>query len=113
MYNGTVWVGLMAGSDNVAAQSGAVNFTISSTAKTYWLTVMKNKAFSIGVGPMASFDVALGSSNGVTAANSGNNLVLSSAGGLASNTTATFGNTKFEITVIEQPQISVTNVSFE
>jgi hypothetical protein len=112
-YNGTVWVGLSAGSNNLTAQSGVVNFTISSKVRTMRMTVIKSKAFSLNIGPVGDFDIALGTNNGVTAANSSNNLVLSSAGGLASNTTATFGNSKFEITVVEQPQITVSNVSFE
>jgi hypothetical protein len=112
-YNGTVWAGLAAGSDNVVAQSGTVNFTISPKVLTIEMTVIKNRAFSLSAGPVAGFDVTLGTNNGVTAGNSGGKLVLSSASGLAGSTTATFGNTKFEITVIEPPQISVSNVSFE
>jgi hypothetical protein len=112
-YNGTVWVGLTAGSDNLSAQSGTINFTISAKVRTMRMTVIKSKAFSLNIGPVGDFDITLGTNNGVTAANSSNNLVLSSASGLASSTTATFGNSKFEITVVEAPQITVSNVSFE
>jgi hypothetical protein len=112
-YNGMVWVGLTAGSNNLFAQSGAVNFAISSVVKTFEATVIKNKAFSLSAGPVASFDITLGTNSGVTAGSSGGKLVLSSATGLTSNTTATFGNTRFEITVVELPQITVSNVSFE
>jgi hypothetical protein len=113
-YNGTVWAGLTTGSGgNAVAQSGTVNFTISPKVQIIEMTVIKNRAFSLSAGPVAGFDVALGTNNGVTAGSSGGKLVLSSASGLAGSTTATFGNTKFEITVIEPPQITVSNVSFE
>jgi hypothetical protein len=112
-YNGTVWVGLSAESDNLVAQSGAVNFTIGPKTQTIEMTVIKNQAFSLDVGPVVDFDVALGTNNGVMAGNVGGKLVLSSVTGLASNIAATFGNTKFEITVIDPPQITVSNVSFE
>jgi hypothetical protein len=115
-YSGVIWAGLTVvtvGSDNVFAQSGTINFTISPKVRTMRMTVIKSKAFSLNVGPVGDFDIALGTNNGVTAGSSSNNLVLSSTSGLASNTTATFGNSKFEITVIDPPQPTITNVSLE
>jgi hypothetical protein len=118
-YKGTIWVGLTAGTDNLSAQSGEVGlFTISSVVKTFEATVIRDKAFSLSVGAISSYDLGTISlsavNNGVTASEVGGKLVLSSTSGLANTTTtATFGNTQFVITAIDQPKLAISNVSFE
>jgi hypothetical protein len=123
-YNGTIWVGLVTAApedgaviDVLSAQSEAVNFAIDAVVRTFLVTVIENQPFSLEVGAVSNYDLGASAlpatNNGVTASNVGGKLVISSSAGLASNTKATFGSTKFEITVIEQPQITVTNVSFE
>jgi hypothetical protein len=121
-YNGTVWVGLTVGNETrgyetITAESDPVNFTIAATTRTFPVTVIENQGFSLDVGVVSNYDLGTTplpvTSNGVTASNAGGKLVLASTTGLASNATATFGNTKFEMTVIEQPQVQVLEVSFE
>jgi hypothetical protein len=121
-YDGTRWVGLTTAAgetiiDALSAQSGPVNFTIDAVVRTFLVTVIESQPFSLEVGAVSNYDLGASSlpatNNGVTASNVGGKLVIASTTGLASNTTATFGNTKFEITVIPLPQLTVSNVNLE
>jgi hypothetical protein len=94
-----------------------VNFVIAPAVQTYPVTVFTKQGFNLEVGAVSNYDLGVSAlpvtNNGVTASNVGGKLILSAATGLASNTVATFGNTSFAFTIIDPPQITVTNVSFE
>jgi hypothetical protein len=101
----------------LSAQSEPVNFNIAATTRTFPVTVIENQGFNLDVGAVSNYDLGTTplpvTSNGVTASNVGGKLILASTTGLAGNVAATFGNTKFEVAVIPQPQTSVFNISFE
>jgi hypothetical protein len=110
-YSGTVWVSLQVGGVGLSTQSGNINFTINPNSQTMKLTVIKNQAFNINLGDSNLFQLADGTSNGITATNTNNEVYLS--GTLTTSTTATFGHISVQVTVIEPPQLTISNVSFE
>jgi hypothetical protein len=103
-YSGTIWVNLVTTTngdivDTLSAQSEPVNFTIAPTVRTFPITAFKDQAFSLDVGAVSNYDLGViilpATSNGVTATNVSEKLILSSSTGLATATTATFGHTIF------------------
>jgi hypothetical protein len=119
-YAGTIWVNLVTATngdiiDTLSAQSNPVNFTIAPTIRTFPITAFKDQAFSLDVGVVSNYDLEAiilpATSNGVTATNTGGKLILSAAG-LATATTATFGNTSF-VFALQERASGIIEVSLE
>jgi hypothetical protein len=120
-YSGTVWVGLATSVDSaiidaLSAQSEPVNFTINPNLKVFPLTALTSRPFSLNVGAVTNYDLASlslpATDHGVTATNTAGTLTLSSASGLASPTTATFGNTSFAF-ALQDLASGIIELSFE
>jgi hypothetical protein len=90
----------------LTAESLPVNFTVFPTTYTFPLTVIKDQDFSLDMGVVSNYNLGTVSlpstNNNVTATESSGKLILSSATGLATSTSATFGNTVFSFTVREK-----------
>jgi hypothetical protein len=121
-YSGTIWVGLATSVDStiidtLSAQSAPLNFTIAPTLRTFPLTVFTHQPFALDLGPLTNYDLGAlilpTTDHTVTATSTAGRLILSSTSGLAAPTTATFGNTAFVFTVIDLPQLTISNLSFE
>jgi hypothetical protein len=109
-YSGTIWVGLtieneIANYETITVQSDPVNFTISSTIRTFPIMAIKNQPFTINVGAISNYDFGSlslpATNNSIIANNTAGQLTLSSAG-LVASTIATFGNTAFAFHLQEQ-----------
>lgn len=110
VYDGTIWVQMLAETDYYSAESEKINFEITSPERILNLSVIKNQDFVLNLGSVATFNnLVVGTDQEVTLANQDGKALVS--GNLSADTTVTFGSVQFVFRVVELPLSTVKNVT--